>query len=111
MTPAPKAHPRADKPAQDKPAGKVRLTKVQLRVLTRIAQSGQTLRYESGDARNCGRASFVGDIHPSVASSTLWALISMKLVTSMAPKRKTPWYATDYRITSKGFRIAKESSK
>ena len=99
------------KPAQDKSTGKVKLSKPQLRVLMRIAQSGQILRYESGGARSCGRARFVGDIHPSVASSTLWALISMKLVISMAPKRKTPWYATDYRITSKGFRVAKESSK
>ena len=98
-------------PAQDKPAGKVKLTKAQLKVLRRVAQRGETLAYASGDGRSCGRAWFLRDIRVRVASSTLWSLISERLIAADRPTKKTPWYATYYSITAFGRRALKESSK
>ena len=96
---------------QDKPAGKVKLTKPQLKVLKRVGIKGQTLAYASGDGRSCGSAWFLGDILFRVASSTLWSLISERLIAADRPTKKTPWYATYYSITPLGRRALKESSK
>lgn len=99
------------KPAQDKPAGKVKLTKAQLRVLRRVARSGETLVYAAGDGRSCGRAWFLRDIRVRVASSTLWSLVSERLIKADLATKKTPFYATYYSITPLGRRALKESSK
>lgn len=92
-------------------AGKVKLTKPQLLVLKRVGIKGRTLAYASGDGRNCGHAWILGNNSLRIVSSTMWSLISERLIAAIPPTKKTPWYATYYRITPLGRRALKESRK